>query len=96
MSLDRERFYSEAESKGYKLISYVSSRAMLCDNKIGENCFILGGSRFSPLSRLATMGRVHSKYPMGEDLLSWCCRYGRRRHIIGYSPDRRGSSSLAC
>ncbi len=48
MNRDRERFYKEAKSKGYSLISYVSSRAILCDNKIGENCFILAGTCLQP------------------------------------------------
>jgi sugar O-acyltransferase (sialic acid O-acetyltransferase NeuD family) len=52
MNRDRERFYKEAKSKGYPLISYVSSRAILCDNKIGENCVILGGACLQPFVKI--------------------------------------------
>jgi sugar O-acyltransferase (sialic acid O-acetyltransferase NeuD family) len=52
MNRDRERFYKEAKSKGYSLISYVSSRAILCDNEIGENCLILGGACLQPFVKI--------------------------------------------
>ena len=37
----RERVYGEIKAKGYKLISYISSKATFFDNSIGDNCFIL-------------------------------------------------------
>jgi sugar O-acyltransferase (sialic acid O-acetyltransferase NeuD family) len=38
----RTRLYNETKQKGYKLISYVSSRAFVWRNvEIGENCFVL-------------------------------------------------------
>ena len=66
MNQDRERFYSEAKSKGYKLISYVSSRAMLCDNKIGENCFILGGVTLQPFVEIGNNGARTLQVPHGR------------------------------
>ena len=60
MNRDRERFYTEAKSKGYSLISYVSSRAILCDNKIGKNCFIFEGANLQPFAEV------------GDDSIVWC------------------------
>ena len=56
----RERFYLEAKAKGYPLVSYVSSRASLCDNEIGENCFILERSTIQPFTRI------------GDNVAIWC------------------------
>lgn len=37
----RTRLYNEAKRKGYKFVSYISSKAFVWQNaKIGENCFI--------------------------------------------------------
>src|SRR5690606_18584280 len=37
----REQIYIEGKEKGYSFITYISSKATICDNEIGENCFIL-------------------------------------------------------
>ena len=38
----RIRLYNEAKKKGYKFVSYISSRSFVWRNvEIGENCFIL-------------------------------------------------------
>jgi len=45
----RTRIYHEAKSKGYRLASYVSSRAFVWQNvAIGENCFILENNVLQP------------------------------------------------
>lgn len=45
----REGVYNELRSKGYSLISYVSSRATLFPNTpIGDNCFILEDNTIQP------------------------------------------------
>ena len=69
MNQDRERFYSEGKSKGYKLISYVSSRAMLCDNKIGENCFILGGVTLQPFVEIGNNSVIRCLSNIGHDTI---------------------------
>ena len=56
----RERYYLETKAKGYPLVSYVSSRALLCDNEIGENCFILEGANIQPFTRI------------GNNVMIWC------------------------
>src|SRR5262245_16859000 len=71
MNRDRERFYLEAKAKGYRLISHVSSRAILCDNKIGENCFILEGANIQPFAEV------------GDDTIIWCQTHIGHHTLIG-------------
>lgn len=52
MNRDRERVFNEIRAKGYRMISYVSSRATLFDNEIGENCFILENNTLQPFTRV--------------------------------------------
>ncbi|MBS4774068.1 MAG: acetyltransferase [Proteobacteria bacterium] len=47
----RTRMYQQTKNKGYRLASYVSSRAFVWHNvKIGENCFILEGNTLQPFT----------------------------------------------
>jgi len=49
----RARKYEEAKSKGYELISYVSSRASNLSNvEIGDNCMILDNAVLQPCTRV--------------------------------------------
>lgn len=45
----RQQTYDAAKAKGYSLISYISSRAMVLSNaSVGDNCFILEGNVIQP------------------------------------------------
>ena len=48
----REKIYLEIKSKGYELISYISSKATIFDNEIGENCFILENNTIQPFTKI--------------------------------------------
>lgn len=48
----REKIYLEGKSKGYKYISYISSKATVFDNEIGENCFILEDNTIQPFTKI--------------------------------------------
>lgn len=52
MNRTREQVYNEIKLKGYKLISYVSSRATIFNTQIGENCFILENNTIQPFVTL--------------------------------------------
>lgn len=52
MNLIRKKIYEEGKNKGYKFISYVSPKATVCDNKIGENCFILEDNTLQPFTEI--------------------------------------------
>jgi len=44
----REEKYLDCKEKGYKIASYISSKASIFTNKIGENCFILEDNTIQP------------------------------------------------
>ena len=48
----REKVYHDIKAKGYDLISYISSKATLFDNPIGENCFILENNTIQPFTSI--------------------------------------------
>ncbi len=48
----RERVYMEGKEKGYTYISYISSKATVFDNEIGENCFILEDNTLQPFTKI--------------------------------------------
>lgn len=49
----RKQKYLEAKEKGYKLVSYISSKAtILNDNVIGDNCFILEDNTIQPFVKI--------------------------------------------
>ena len=48
----REGVYFEGKEKGYNFISYISSKATICDNEIGENCFILEDNTIQPFTKI--------------------------------------------
>lgn len=52
MNTLRKKIYEEGKNKGYEYISYISSKATVCDNKIGENCFILEDNTLQPFTEI--------------------------------------------
>ena len=52
MSKKRARVYNEAKALGYQFISYVSSKATVCNNQIGDNCFILEDNTLQPFTKI--------------------------------------------
>lgn len=52
MNKDREKVYFEIKEKGYSLISYISSKATLFQNEIGDNCFVLENNTIQPFTKI--------------------------------------------
>lgn len=52
MNRIRESVYLEGKQMGYEYISYISSKATVCGNEIGENCFILEDNTLQPFTKL--------------------------------------------
>jgi sugar O-acyltransferase (sialic acid O-acetyltransferase NeuD family) len=52
MNRDREARYKRIKEMGYSCISYVSSRATVFSESIGENCFILEDNTLQPFTRI--------------------------------------------
>lgn len=48
----REEIYNNIKAKGYTLISYISSKATLFNNPIGDNCFILEDNTIQPFTTI--------------------------------------------
>lgn len=48
----RKNIYLEGKSKGYEFISYVSSKATVLSDNIGENCFILEDNTIQPYVKI--------------------------------------------
>jgi sugar O-acyltransferase (sialic acid O-acetyltransferase NeuD family) len=52
MNTLREKVYLSAKSLGYELISYVNSKASICGNQVGDNCFFLENSTIHPFTKI--------------------------------------------
>jgi sugar O-acyltransferase (sialic acid O-acetyltransferase NeuD family) len=52
MNRSREEIFNKVKTKGYKVISYVSSKATVLTDNIGENCFILEDNTIQPFVRI--------------------------------------------
>ena len=52
MNRDRESVFKLIKQKGYSCVSYVSSKATVFNNLIGENCFILENNTIQPYTTI--------------------------------------------
>ena len=52
MNRTRESIYSIIKEKGYNFISYISSKATVFTDEIGENCFILEDNTIQPFTKI--------------------------------------------
>jgi sugar O-acyltransferase (sialic acid O-acetyltransferase NeuD family) len=59
MNQVRAKIYGQAKEKGYAFISYVSSKATVLTDQIGENCFILEDNTIQPFVKI------------GNDVVLW-------------------------
>jgi sugar O-acyltransferase (sialic acid O-acetyltransferase NeuD family) len=66
----RESVYNEGKKKHYDFISYVSSKATVANNEIGENCFILEDNTLQPFTRI------------GNNVTLWCGNHIGHHGII--------------
>lgn len=52
MNQTRELVYQQIKAKGYTLINYISSKATVLTDQIGDNCFILEDNTIQPFVRI--------------------------------------------
>ncbi|HMJ67947.1 MAG TPA: acetyltransferase [Cyclobacteriaceae bacterium] len=52
MNRTRETVYNAVKEKGYELISYISSKATVFNNKIGDNCFVFEDNTLQPFTNI--------------------------------------------
>ena len=63
----REKKYSQAKTKGYQLISYVSSKAVTyADLKMGDNCVILESAVVAPFVKIGNNVIIASSVIVGH------------------------------
>jgi sugar O-acyltransferase (sialic acid O-acetyltransferase NeuD family) len=48
----REKFYHEAKNKGYKLLTYISSKCTNYASSIGDNCFVFEDNTLQPFVKI--------------------------------------------
>lgn len=48
----RERIYNEGKQKGYSFYTYISSKASVYTDEIGDNCFILEDNTIQPYTKI--------------------------------------------
>ena len=69
MNILREKIYYDIKRKGYNMISYISSKANINNNEIGENCFILEGNTLLPFSRIGNNVMLWSDSVIGHHVV---------------------------
>jgi sugar O-acyltransferase (sialic acid O-acetyltransferase NeuD family) len=52
MNMVREAIYAQIKTKGYTLINYISSKATVLTDHIGDNCFILEDNTIQPFVQI--------------------------------------------
>ena len=52
MNTAREEVYYSIKKKGYQMISYISSKAVMYNSEIGDNCFIQAGNILHPFTKI--------------------------------------------
>lgn len=52
MNRIREEVYNKLKAKGYELITYISSKATVFNNQIGDNCFIFEDNTLQPFTNI--------------------------------------------
>lgn len=52
MNTLREDIYNQGKRKGYNFVSYISTKATVFNNEIGENCFILEDNTIQPFTKI--------------------------------------------
>ena len=67
----REKFFNEAKKKGYKLLTYISSKTTNYAKTIGENCFIFEDNTIQPFVEI------------GDNCILWSGNHIGHHSIIG-------------
>ncbi len=68
----RARIYEEAKSKGYSLVTYISSKCTLTGSpQIGDNCFVFEGNNIQPYAKI------------GNDCVLWSGNHIGHHSTIG-------------
>lgn len=69
LNKERAKLYDEAKAKGYKLATYVSSKATVWTKDIGENTFILEDNTIQPFVKIGNNVILWSGNHVGHDVV---------------------------
>lgn len=90
-NLIRERIYTAAKKRGYKLATYISSQAKYWNNlKIGDNCFVGEGSVLQPFTEIGNnsilfSARIGHHGKIGNHVVLSACLLGGNVQIGDHS-----------
>ena len=62
----RERIYNEGKQKGYSFYTYISSKASVYTDEIGDNCFILEDNTIQPYTKIGNNCGLRSGNHIGH------------------------------
>lgn len=64
----RRKYFEEAKAKGYELVSYISSKAIVWPGlEIGENCMICDGANVRPFTKIGKNTFIMPNAVVGHD-----------------------------
>lgn len=66
MNTVREEVYYSIKNKGYQMISYISTKAVVYNSEIGENCFIQAGNILHPFTKIGNNVMLWSSNLVGH------------------------------
>jgi sugar O-acyltransferase (sialic acid O-acetyltransferase NeuD family) len=80
----RAEVYNSCKSKGYELISYISSKAIhLSHVEIGDNCFIRAGSVIQPFAKIGNDVIIGSACVGHESIIGDHCYIANHAALAG-------------
>lgn len=83
MNRFKERIYLKAKSLGYNIISYISSKAMIWNCSVGENCFIFEGCNIQPFVKI------------GNNILIWSYTHIGHHSVVNDHVFMSGHAAIA-
>lgn len=66
MNTEREFIYNSIKGKGFDMISYISSKAIVYNSEIGDNCFIQAGNVLHPFTKIGNNVMLWSSNLVGH------------------------------
>ena len=67
MNKDRAGIWTRGVNEGYKFISYISTKATVLTDQIGDNCFILEDNTLQPFTKIGSNTILWSGNHIGHD-----------------------------
>lgn len=87
MNTIREKVYFSIKKKGYKMISYISSKTVIYNSEIGDNCFIQAGNILHPFTKIGNnvmlwSGNLVAHHGIVKDHVTFASHVAMAAHCI--------------